>query len=174
MKIFKWFPQWFTDIQVQSYSLQRWKQANNFSRREKIRGGGLILCSPSEDFLCFGELNDLSCEMHCELTATQNLLYTFNYYKRFKKSKIKQIRMSANDNIIKNSNNVSKSMWNLVNIETEKRQDIVASIPAQDFNNFFVYVPDETLKMLQGGTFEPVAEIVVSDGDTFAFRGGFI
>nr|CAI5847843.1 unnamed protein product [Callosobruchus analis] len=80
----------------------------------------------------------------------------YNRYKANYKKQIREAKVTANDNYIKNSNNPTKTMWNIINRNKETKGKL-SDIPLNPdhFNMFFSSHAENVIKNIQNTNINP-------------------
>ncbi|XP_044764430.1 uncharacterized protein LOC123320995 [Coccinella septempunctata] len=104
---------------------------------------------------------------------TDELKRARNNFRLKYKRRVKQVRIEANDNIIKNSNNVARTMWSLIGSKNDSRNGNSLNFSSDEFNSFFASAAHETLKDLGDQVFDPVGIIPVVENTAFSFSEGW-
>lgn len=98
------------------------------------------------------ELHDIRTRLNLlndmyERYQTDDLRIACNRLRKYYRTMIKRAKIKANDKVIKNSNNRSRTMWSLINnMRNTPRSDRNTFISPRDFNHYFASVANETIK----------------------------
>lgn len=115
---------------------------------------------------------------HYKFNPNPQLLQQRNFYRREYKKAIKTAKKRHNDDRIRNANNPSKVMWDIIREGRGQEEPSCTNISPQDFNEYFISIahtllnglsvrgdhgPASTAKRGPGFTFRPVTFIEVRD-----------
>ena len=86
------------------------------------------------------------------ISANELRMYKSNY-----RSKLRDAKVSAFDNYIESSNCKSSSMWKIINHNIPRKTSNIDNAPtAEDFNNFFIKIPEDIIINLNNSTVNPL------------------